>query len=279
MIQPARLEDSLRYLLQVCRGAAAFVRGSGPGQRPTSVLTKFNSARRARALACGARSSRFDSFQAHHQACAYPAAVESRRDRRALRAAARKAYLKRHPALRRSTGADLGANRSGHISVRQRVHLLWSVVGSLFLALIGLVIVVAIGPNLVGAWQQDWLTGAAATALLLVGAAMCLAVLLAGAEIADVVVGSARTAEGTAAPAGTSSSPAVDAFTDVVVTANTGIPYQSSHSGTLGVTVDGQQFEVDAAAFDALTHANRPVHVYYARYSGHLLSYDTAPPA
>src|SRR6266446_1796777 len=50
--------------------------------------------------------------------------------------------------------SDVEANRAGHITVGQRLKLLRGVASLLFLTGIGLVISIAIGPNLVGAFRD-----------------------------------------------------------------------------------------------------------------------------
>jgi hypothetical protein len=163
---------------------------------------------------------------------------------------------------------ELDANRAGHMTVGQRFKLLRGVAVLLFASGIGLIVSVAIGPNLVEAFQQDLILGVFATLFFL----MCLALGLgcgygAAADMADVVIGSVRSATGE--PKLTR-----EAITTFVPTRPIPIPITYPGQYKYELEVAAHEFTMDRTAGDLLLRHGGRIRVYYAAYSGELLTID-----
>ena len=165
--------------------------------------------------------------------------------------------------------AELEANRAGRITMGQRLKLLRGVAVLLFASGIGLIVSIAIGPNLLEAFQQDLILGVAATLFFL----MCLALGLgcaygAAADMADVVLGKVRSATG---------EPRLkrEAITTFVPARPLPIPVTYPGQYKYELEVADHEFSMERTAGDVLLRHGGRIRVYYAAYSGELLTIDT----
>ena len=155
----------------------------------------------------------------------------------------------------------------------QRLKVLQGTMVVLILSGIGLVISVAIGPNLLQAFQEDLLLGVVATLFflmcLLMGAGCAIA---AGADLLDVVLGRARSVDGP-----------VKVRTQKLTTNAVARPLPSSYSypgqSTYHFEVADHGFTIGRALFDELSGMSGSLRVYYAAYSTELLSLEPVEPA
>jgi hypothetical protein len=163
---------------------------------------------------------------------------------------------------------ELEANRAGRMTIGQRFKLLRGVTVLLFASGIGLIVSLAIGPNLVEAFQQDLIVGVLATLFFL----MCLALGLgcaygAAADMADVVLGRVRSATG---------EPRLkrEAISTFVMTRPVPIPITYPGQYKYELEVADHEFSMERTAGDLLLRHGGRVRVYYAAYSGELLTID-----
>jgi hypothetical protein len=172
----------------------------------------------------------------------------------------------------RFSAADLDVNRSGWMTLRQRLKVLRGTMAVLILAAIGLVISVAIGPNLVGAFQEDLILGVVVTLFflmcLLMGVGCAIAAL---ADTLDVVLGRAGSATGP-----------LKLHTENVTTNALARPLPSSYTYpgqfTYHLEVGRHDFSIGHDLFDALEAERGYVRVYYAAHSDELLSLELLEP-
>jgi hypothetical protein len=154
------------------------------------------------------------------------------------------------------------------MTVGQRLKVLHGSLAVVFLAGIGLVISVAIGPNLIDAFRENVLIGVVATLFFL----MCLLMgvgcaIAAFADITDVVGGRARSASGP-----------VKLHTEKLVTHALARPIPSSYSYpgqfTYHLEVSDHAFTIGRALYEALSREEGSLRVYYAAGSDLLLSLE-----
>jgi hypothetical protein len=172
--------------------------------------------------------------------------------------------------------SDIDANRAGHITARQRFLLLRGVASLLFMTGIGLVIAIALGPNLLNAFGSLGIFGG-----LLVTIFFLLSVVMTVAGglgvvfvLGDAVLG--RVSSVTGAPT----------LRRVAVRTNaraTPFPSAYRYQGQYKykVMVGDKEFAIDPMLADHLGRDSQKVRVYFAAYSGRLLSLEplaaTAP--
>jgi hypothetical protein len=166
------------------------------------------------------------------------------------------------------SAADLEANRAGRLTVGQRLKVLHGTLAVAFLAGIGLVISVAIGPNLIDAFRENVLIGVVATLFFL----MCLLMgvgcaIAAFADIVDVVVGRALSVHGP-----------IKLHTEKLTTNALARPIPSSYSYpeqfTYHLEVGDHAYTIGRALYEALSAEEGPVRAYYAARSDVLLSLE-----
>jgi hypothetical protein len=165
--------------------------------------------------------------------------------------------------------SDLDANRAGHITTAQRLRLLRGEAALLFLTGIGLVIIVALGPNLVGAFNELGFFGGFVVALFFL---MCLVMTLVGAfgaavVLADFAVGRVRTVTG--APTLRKEGVRTNALARPLPSGYT-YPGQFNYK----VIVGDKEFDIEPKVAENLSRDTRKVRVYFAAYSGALLSLE-----
>ena len=166
---------------------------------------------------------------------------------------------------------DLDANRAGRVTARQRFMLIRGSSALLFMTGIGLVIVVALGPNLIGAFQDLGFFGGVFVLLFFL---MCLGITLVGAYgagvvIADTVIGRVRTITG--APTLRKEGVRTNALARPLPSGYT-YPGQYKYK----VIVGDREFDIDSKAAENLARDTRKVRVYYSAYSGTLLNMEPA---
>jgi hypothetical protein len=164
--------------------------------------------------------------------------------------------------------AELDANRAGRMTIGQRFKLLRGVAALLFLSAIGLIISLALGPNLVGAFQEDWVLGVFVVLFFL----MCLLMGLgcaygAAAVMADVMLGRVRFATG---------EPRLkrEGITTLALARPLPIPYTYPGQYKYELEVAHHEFTMDRTAGDLLLRHRGRIRVYFAAYSGELLTID-----
>jgi hypothetical protein len=165
--------------------------------------------------------------------------------------------------------SDLDANRSGHITTGQRLKLLRGEAALLFMTGVGLVIIVAIGPNLIAAFNDLGFFGGFVVVLFFL---MCLVMTLIGAfgaavVLADFVVGHVRTVTG--APTLRKEGVRTNALARPLPSGYT-YPGQFKYK----VIVGDKEFDIDSRVAENLSRDTRKVRVYFAAYSGELLSLE-----
>jgi hypothetical protein len=165
--------------------------------------------------------------------------------------------------------SDLDANRSGHITTGQRLKLLRGEAALLFMTGVGLVIIVAIGPNLIAAFNDLGFFGGFVVVLFFL---MCLVMTLIGAfgaavVLADFVIGHVRTVTG--APTLRKEGVRTNALARPLPSGYT-YPGQFKYK----VIVGDKEFDIDSRVAENLSRDTRKVRVYFAAYSGELLSLE-----
>jgi hypothetical protein len=154
------------------------------------------------------------------------------------------------------------------MTFRQRLSVLRGTLAVVFLSGIGLVISVAIGPNLLEAFQTDAILGIVVTAFFL----MCLLMgvgcaIAAFADMLDVVLGRARSVSGP-----------VKLHREKVTTNALARPLPSSYSYpgqfTCHLEVGDHDFTVSPALFEALSAQGGRLRVFFAAHSDELLSLE-----
>jgi hypothetical protein len=167
--------------------------------------------------------------------------------------------------------ADLDANRAGKVTARQRFMLVRGSAALIFMTLIGLVIAIALGPNLLGAFQDLGFLGGVVVLLLFL---MCAVMTIIGAYgaavvIADTLVGHARSITG--APTLRREGVRTNALVRPLPSGYT-YPGQYKYK----VIVGDREFDIDSRAAENLARDTRKVRIYFAAYSGTLLSMEPA---
>ena len=165
--------------------------------------------------------------------------------------------------------SDLDANRAGHITKSQRLKLLRGEAALLFMTGIGLVITIALGPNLCVAFNDLGFFGGFVVALFFV---MCLVMTLVGAfgaavVLADFAVGQVRTVTG--APTLRKEGVRTNALARPL---QSGYTYQGQFN--YKVIVGDKEFDIEPKVAENLSRDTRKVRVYFAAYSGTLLSLE-----
>jgi hypothetical protein len=154
------------------------------------------------------------------------------------------------------------------MTLRQRLMVFRGVLATTFLAFIGLVVSIAIGPNLLEAFQEDWILGIVATLFFLMCLLMGIGCAIgAFAEMVDVTVGRARSATGP-----------IKIHTDKLTTNALARPLPSSYSYpgqyTYHLEVRDHEFTISRELFEALAHHVGELTVYYSAQSGELLTFE-----
>jgi hypothetical protein len=165
--------------------------------------------------------------------------------------------------------SDLAANRSGRITARQRLQLLRGEAALLFLTGIGLVISVALGPNLLGAFQNLGFFGGFVVTLFFL---ICAVMTLVGAFgvlvlLGDMVLGHVRSVTG------------LPTLRKEALRTNAvarPIPSSFAYPGQYRykVIVGDKEFDIEPKLADHLARDSRKIRVYFAAYSGELLSLE-----
>jgi len=164
---------------------------------------------------------------------------------------------------------DLAANRAGRITGRQRLKLLRGEIALLILTGIGLVISIAIGPNLGSAYDDLGFFGGFVVTLFFL---MCAGMTLIGAFgvvmlLGDAALGHVRSVTGL---------PTVRR--EAVRTNALARPFPSSYAYPgqfkYKVMVGDKEFDIEPRIADHLARDTRKVRVYFAAYSGELLSLE-----
>jgi len=166
---------------------------------------------------------------------------------------------------------DLDANRAGRVTARQRFMLVRGSAALLFMTGIGLVIVVALGPNLLNAFQDLGFFGGVFVLLFFL---MCVGITLVGAYgagivLADTLVGRVRSITG--APTLRREGVRTNALARPLPSGYT-YPGQYKYK----VMIGDREFDIDSRVAENLARDPRKVRVYYSAYSGTLLSMEPA---
>jgi hypothetical protein len=164
---------------------------------------------------------------------------------------------------------DLAANRAGRITVRQRLKLLRGEIALLILTGVGLVISIAIGPNLGAAYGDLGFAGGFVVTLFFL---MCAGMTLIGGFgvvmlLADATLGHVRSITGR---------PTVRK--EAIRTNAIARPFPSSfaYPGQFKykVMVGDREFDIEPRIADHLSRDTRKFRAYFAAYSGGLLSLE-----
>jgi hypothetical protein len=154
------------------------------------------------------------------------------------------------------------------MTLRQRLKVLHATLAVVFLAGIGLVISVAIGPNLLDAFREGVILGVVATLFFL----MCLLMgvgcaIAAFADMLDVVLGRASKADGP-----------IKMHTEKLTTNALARPLPSSYSYpgqfTYHLEVADHDFTIGRALYEALSAEKGSLRAYFAARSDVLLSLE-----
>ena len=165
--------------------------------------------------------------------------------------------------------SDLDANRAGRITTAQRLRLLRGEAALIFMTGVGLVIIVAIGPNLLEAFNDLGFFGGFVVVLFFL---LCLGMTLVGAfgaavVLADFAIGHVRTVTG--APTLRKEGVRTNALARPLPSGYT-YPGQFKYK----VIVGDKEFDIDNRVAENLSRDTRKVRVYFAAYSGELLSLE-----
>jgi hypothetical protein len=164
---------------------------------------------------------------------------------------------------------DLAANRAGRITARQRLKLLRGEAALLSLTGVGLVISIALGPNLGGAFEELGFFGGFVVTLFFL---MCALMTLIGAFgvvvlFGDLVLGHVRSVVGR---------PTLRREAVRTNALMRPLPSSFAYAGQFKykVMVDDREFDIDPRVAEHLSRDTRAVRVYFAAYSGELLSLE-----
>jgi hypothetical protein len=164
---------------------------------------------------------------------------------------------------------DLAANRAGRMTARQRLKLVRGEAALLLLTGIGLVISIALGPNLVGAYQDLGFFGGFVVTLFF---GLCAVMTVVGAfgvvvVLGDLAVGRVRSVVGR--PTLRRENVRTNALTRPMPS-SFAYPGQYKYK----VIVGDREFDIDSRVADHLSRDSRQVRVYFAAYSGEMLSLE-----
>jgi hypothetical protein len=165
--------------------------------------------------------------------------------------------------------SDLAANRAGHITFGQRFRLLRGVLALLFLCGIGLIITIAIGPNLIGAFQDlGVIGGVLVTLFFLMGLLMAVAGGYGVATVAgDTVLGRVGSVTG---------EPKIKE--EGVTTNSLALPLPSSYTYPgqykYKLELGDKEFDIEPKDLELFTRDAVTVRAYFAAFSGELLSFE-----
>jgi hypothetical protein len=182
--------------------------------------------------------------------------------------------VKQHSQPGRFSARELAANRAGHITIGQRFKLLGGVAALIALGGIGLIICIAIGPNLIAAFQDLGVIGGILVTLFFL---LCLVMAVAGGfgaamVLGDTVMGKVGSVTG---------EPVVKR--EGVTTNALALPLPSSYTYPgqykYKVEVGDKEFDVEPKDLDLLARDGVRVRAYFAAYSGELLSLESVEPA
>jgi hypothetical protein len=167
----------------------------------------------------------------------------------------------------------LDANRAGRITAGQRLKLLRGEAALLFMTGVGLVITIALGPNLGSAFNDLGFFAGFVVALFFL---MCLVMTIVGAfgaavVLADFAVGHVRTVTGP--PTLRKEGVRTNALARPLPSGYT-YPGQFNYK----VIVGDKEFDIDARQAENLSRDTRKVRVYFAAYSGTLLNLEPLAP-
>lgn len=164
---------------------------------------------------------------------------------------------------------DLEANRAGRITARQRFRLLRAVAGLLFLTGIGLVVSIALGPNLLRAYGDLGVFGGFVVTIFFL---MCVVMTVVGGIGVVFVLGDAilgRVSSITGPPTLRRESVRTNALARP-------FPSEYAYPGQYKykVMVGDKEFDIDRKLADHLSRDVRRIRIYFAAYSGELLSLE-----
>ena len=164
---------------------------------------------------------------------------------------------------------DLEANRAGRITAGQRFRLLRGVAALLFLTGVGLVVCIALGPNLLGAFGDLGIFGGVVVTIFFL---FCVVMTVVGGigivfVLGDAVLG--RVGYVTGPPT----------LRRVAVRTNAlARPFPSGYTYPgqyrYKVMVGDKEFDIDRKLADHLSRDVLKIRVYFAAYSGELLSLE-----
>jgi len=155
----------------------------------------------------------------------------------------------------------------------QRAKLLRGEAALLFLSGIGLVISIAIGPNLLEAWGEDWILGFVVTLFFLVCLLMGIGCALAAiAVLRDFVFGAVSSATGAVKVSR-------EGVTTHALARPIPLPYTYPGQYTYKFEVKGVEFTISHELYELLLLRETPMHIYYSKHSNELLSLEPAKSA
>ena len=164
---------------------------------------------------------------------------------------------------------DLEANREGRITAGQRFRLLRGVAALLLLTGIGLIVSIALGPNLLGAFGSLGVFGGFVVTIFFL---MCVLMTVVGGigvvfVLGDAVLGRVRSVTGapTLRREGVRTNALARPFPSAFA-----YPGQYKYK----VMVADKEFDIDRKLADHLSRDVRRIRVYFAAYSGELLSLE-----
>jgi hypothetical protein len=164
---------------------------------------------------------------------------------------------------------DLEANRAGRITTRQRFRLLRGVAALLLLTAVGLIISIALGPNVLGAFGDLGIFGGVVVTIFFL---LCVVMTIVGAigiafVLGDAVLG--RVSFVTGPPTLRRVAVRTNALARPFPGAYT-YPGQYKYK----VMVGDKEFDIDRKLADHLSRDVLRIRVYFAAYSGELLSLE-----
>jgi hypothetical protein len=162
--------------------------------------------------------------------------------------------------------ADLEANQAGRMTFGQRMRVFRGSMLAVFISFIGLVISIALGPNLPEAYRTDVILGLVVTAFFLMCLLMCLGCAYAAfADMLDVVLGRARSVVG---PIKVSSENA----STYTIASPLAVKYGGQYNYRLDV--GDQTFTISPELADMLSNQAGALRLYFGAYSDELLSLE-----
>jgi hypothetical protein len=164
---------------------------------------------------------------------------------------------------------DLEANRAGRITTRQRFRLLRGVAALLLLTAVGLIISIALGPNVVGTFGDLGIFGGVVVTIFFL---LCVLMTIVGGigivfVLGDAVLG--RVSSVTGPPTLRRVAVRTNALARPLPSSYT-YPGQYKYK----VMVGDKEFDIDRKLADHLSRDVLRIRVYFAAYSGELLSLE-----